>query len=412
MVHYLLVKVSLKKEFHKYLSAIVLCLLFGLFFYSPIANAQTESKSLFGLTSPEIVINESEFTAGEKVEITIQKMPQIPSNTDPRLELYVYLPFLQKIGTNVPLNCLGEHCIVVYSFDEIRNKETYPKTLSFVLFSEKNPKPIVESGWMNSVCDLKINEKTVERYGNVCNSADLPFGTYEIKFAWGIEMSDKFEVFKTIPITVKEYSNNQLETQNQISGKSLGEDLIDKGLEKTKEVINIGSEIGKDAVGKSTEVGKIVVEKGSEAGQVVVEKSSEAVQEIGETASSSGGGCLIATASYGSELAPQIQQLRELRDFKLLQTGVGTSFMNEFNSFYYSFSPTIADLERQNPIFKEIVKGAITPMIASFSLLNYVNMESEEEVLSYGIGIILMNIGIYFIIPAIIIYRIQILRSR
>ncbi len=33
-----------------------------------------------------------------------------------------------------------------------------------------------------------------------------------------------------------------------------------------------------------------------------------------------GGGCLIATATFGSELAPQVQQLRELRDGKLLQT--------------------------------------------------------------------------------------------
>ena len=52
-----------------------------------------------------------------------------------------------------------------------------------------------------------------------------------------------------------------------------------------------------------------------------------------------GGGCLIATATYGSELAPQVQQLRELRDNQLLNTESGTAFMGTFNDIYYSFSP-------------------------------------------------------------------------
>jgi len=121
----------------------------------------------------------------------------------------------------------------------------------------------------------------------------------------------------------------------------------------------------------------------------------------------SGGGCLIATAAYGSELAPQVQMLREIRDNSLLQTQSGQSFMQGFNSFYYSFSPTIADYERQNPIFKEAVKLTITPLVASLSLLNYVDLDSEESVLGYGIGIILMNIGMYFIAPAIVIFRIK-----
>ena len=121
----------------------------------------------------------------------------------------------------------------------------------------------------------------------------------------------------------------------------------------------------------------------------------------------SGGGCLIATATYGSELAPQVQQLRELRDNKLLQTESGTSFMNSFNDFYYSFSPIIADYERENPIFKEAVKIAITPMISSLSILNYVDMDSEVEVLGYGISLILLNVGMYIGIPAIIIIRIR-----
>jgi len=78
-------------------------------------------------------------------------------------------------------------------------------------------------------------------------------------------------------------------------------------------------------------------------------------------AAEKGGGCLIATAAFGSELAPQVQQLRELRDSTLLQTTSGSAFMLGFNQIYYSFSPTIADWERENPVFKEAVKIVITP---------------------------------------------------
>ena len=111
------------------------------------------------------------------------------------------------------------------------------------------------------------------------------------------------------------------------------------------------------------------------------------------------GGCLIATAAYGSELAPQVQQLRELRDNSLLQTESGKSFMQSFNKFYYSFSPIIADYERENPVFKEVMKVSLTPMLTSMSILNHVDMDSEESVLGYGIGVILMNAGMYFGIP-------------
>ena len=119
------------------------------------------------------------------------------------------------------------------------------------------------------------------------------------------------------------------------------------------------------------------------------------------------GGCLIATATYGSELAPQVQQLRELRDNSLLQTESGTSFMTGFNQFYYSFSPTIADWERENPIFKEMVKITLTPMISSLSILNYVDMDSESSVLGYGVSLILLNVGMYFVAPGIVIHTIR-----
>jgi len=131
------------------------------------------------------------------------------------------------------------------------------------------------------------------------------------------------------------------------------------------------------------------------------------VQVPAEDVSENGGGCLIATATFGSELAPQVQQLRELRDNKLLQTESGTLFMNTFNDFYYSFSPIIADYERENPYFKEAVKLAITPMISSLSILNYVSMDSEAEVLVYGISLILLNVGMYVGVPVAVVVGIR-----
>ena len=126
--------------------------------------------------------------------------------------------------------------------------------------------------------------------------------------------------------------------------------------------------------------------------------------------SSKGGGCLIATATYGSEMATEVQQLRELRDNTLMNARSGVQFMGMFNDVYYSFSPIIADYERENPIFKEMVKVAITPLISSLSILNYVDMNSESEVLGYGISLIILNLGMYLGVPAVVIVGIRKIR--
>jgi len=122
---------------------------------------------------------------------------------------------------------------------------------------------------------------------------------------------------------------------------------------------------------------------------------------------SNDGGCLIATAAFGSELAPQVQLLREIRDNTILQTESGSTFMTGFNQFYYSFSPAVADYERENPVFKEAVRVTLTPLLTSLTLLQYVDIDSESEMLGYGIGVILLNIGMYFVAPAVLITKIR-----
>ena len=139
-----------------------------------------------------------------------------------------------------------------------------------------------------------------------------------------------------------------------------------------------------------------------------LEAQQKAAEErIAELEKESGGGCLIATAAFGSEMAPQVQFLRELRDNTVLQTESGSAFMTGFNQFYYSFSPAIADYERENPAFKEAVKLTLTPLLSSLTLLQYANIDSESEMLGYGIGVILLNIGMYFVAPAVLIMTVR-----
>ena len=156
------------------------------------------------------------------------------------------------------------------------------------------------------------------------------------------------------------------------------------------------------------------IERGSDGFLYVVSLSEGTIFRIIPTIisdsiinSKDGGGCLIATAAFGSEMAPQVQFLREIRDNTVMSTQSGTTFMTGFNQFYYSFSPYVADYERENPVFKEAVKVTLTPLLTSLTLLNYVEIDSEEEMLGYGIGIILLNVGMYFVAPAVLIIAIK-----
>ncbi|MDB4839931.1 hypothetical protein OAH75_01255, partial [Nitrosopumilus sp.] len=118
-----------------------------------------------------------------------------------------------------------------------------------------------------------------------------------------------------------------------------------------------------------------------------------------------GGGCLIATAAYGSELSPQVQMLREIRDNQLMNTESGSAFMSGFNELYYTFSPTIADMERESPVFKEIVKAGLTPMLSTLAIME--SAGTESEVLGMGISVIALNLGMYLGAPAIVIVGIR-----
>ena len=137
------------------------------------------------------------------------------------------------------------------------------------------------------------------------------------------------------------------------------------------------------------------------------------VKSEGAGDDSNGGGCLIATAAFGSELAPQVQLLREIRDGRVMSTASGAAFMSGFNQFYYLFSPAVADLERQSPELRWLVNIAITPALHILGIMHVAEPGSEVAVIVIGSTALLAIAAAYVMAPIITYWYIgRVCRSR
>lgn len=134
---------------------------------------------------------------------------------------------------------------------------------------------------------------------------------------------------------------------------------------------------------------------------------------IGGPGQSSGGnqtqsGCLIATAAFGSTFAPQVQQLRAFRDAIALRTFAGSSFMGAFNAWYYSFSPSVAEYERNSPWAREAVRVAVMPLLIILDVstyfhdsLKFTGLDPESSVVAAGLAAASL-VGLVYLSPVAI----------
>ncbi len=116
--------------------------------------------------------------------------------------------------------------------------------------------------------------------------------------------------------------------------------------------------------------------------------------------------CIIATVTFGSELAPEVNFLRGFRNNLILKTYAGSMFYIAFDAFYYSWSTPAAKFIQGNEVMKAFTKLLIYPLIGGLQLTAYAVMPwfaIAPEFAAVVAGFIASSlIGIiYFFIPAL-----------
>ncbi|HQP95059.1 MAG TPA: fibronectin type III domain-containing protein, partial [Myxococcota bacterium] len=72
-----------------------------------------------------------------------------------------------------------------------------------------------------------------------------------------------------------------------------------------------------------------------------------------------GGFCFIATAAWGSYMAPEVRALRLFRDTYLMTNGLGRAFVR----LYYATSPALADAISSSPALRASARIVLAPAV-------------------------------------------------
>ncbi|MEM4675719.1 MAG: CFI-box-CTERM domain-containing protein [Nitrososphaerota archaeon] len=245
--------------------------------------------------------------------------------------------------------------------------------------------------------------------------------TYYYKTLWGYFASEPLKTLGSITITKIPVSLTISVEPREVS---VGEEVVVKGsispaMSKTIELTikrpdgttdtqvttstpdrGFGFKVKLDREGEWSFVAKF-------AGDPTYEEVVSA--EVRATAKPKPGPCIIATAAFGTELDPHVQHLRGFRDGIVLRTFAGSSFMNVFNAWYYSWSPYVASAMQACEPLRQTVKYVLYPLIGilhvSEALYGPLSFSPEVGVTVVGIITSFLIGLVYFAPPSIVVMR-------
>lgn len=158
------------------------------------------------------------------------------------------------------------------------------------------------------------------------------------------------------------------------------------------------------SISAGTLTGGFTVASGASAGSYTVTVTTNVAGEARSVTFTVTGlrPCIIATATFGSEVSSAVQFLRSFRDGLVLSTRAGSAFMDVFNAWYYSFSPSVAGLIGGNDLFRATVRVILYPLlgILGISALTYSLLSAAPEFAVVMAGLVASSlIGLVYLTP-------------
>jgi hypothetical protein len=101
---------------------------------------------------------------------------------------------------------------------------------------------------------------------------------------------------------------------------------------------------------------------------ITITMDSDKLIKANFSRTTTGGGCFIATATYGSPLHPYVEELRDFRDRYLMPSKIGRKIVD----FYYKYSPFVANFIAKHKLLKIVVRINLLPLVVfSYSMLHF-----------------------------------------
>jgi len=116
--------------------------------------------------------------------------------------------------------------------------------------------------------------------------------------------------------------------------------------------------------------------------------------------------CVIATATFGSVLAPEVVYMRYVRDQLIGSTPSGRTLVEAFNTFYYAWSPAVAEVIAGNALPRVVFRIILLPLVGIvhvsamiFRTVALMTGQTDRASVFAFVAAAVMTISVYIALP-------------